>query len=80
VIRGALILAAGLAIGYGKGIQENVVALNKIEEMAKSLNAWSKSQPGDKSNKPGQEKSPYTVKRVEIEANDDIPIKGEKIS
>lgn len=44
MIKGALILAVGLGIGYAKGISENTALLDKVSEMATSLDNWSKAE------------------------------------
>lgn len=45
MIRGALILAAGFALGYSKGLSENTAVLNKIEEMGARFANYMDSQP-----------------------------------
>jgi hypothetical protein len=87
VIRGALILAAGLAIGYGKGIQENVVALNKIEDMVKQFNAWIELQPSGNNSKPKEERpsdrltvSELKTQTEQLKDKDHIPTQVEELS
>lgn len=75
MIKGALILAVGLGIGYAKGISENTLILDKVSEMASSLSDWAERERQDAAEKADAaeaEKDAIESDAIEEESEEDI--------
>lgn len=44
IIRGALVFAAGLGLGYVKGVSENVAVIDKLESVGARFGSWVEEQ------------------------------------